>query len=189
MSVYLPDDLAERARAFDPDSNVSRVIQVALRRMFETDASGPGYAQRPADAAEALEHARLALTSAAQADYQAGYAAALGRLPEIPWRSIDDFAEHDFDLGRWLELKRRGISSSAARGGLEGVPEWWWSLAEDLGDSVDPLGIDQLNFHRSGAFRRGYRDALRDAFLTVEHGATPSAESQDATLPEAPFED
>jgi len=141
MSIYLPDDLAARAKEFDPEANMSQLIQVSLRRLLgASDTAAPGYAQRPADADEGLQRARDALAPAAQAEYQAGYASALHRLADVPWQALDEFAERGFDLRRWIEPWSNGIMLEAARG-IDGEPKWFWKLAEDLGNLVDPIGF------------------------------------------------
>jgi len=172
LSIYLPDDLLARAKEIGAEANMSQVVQSALRRLLG-ETTGPDYAQRPAGAREGLKAAREALAPAAQAEYQSGYESGLRRLPDVPWSVLDDFADHDFDLTRWLEGLRRGVAYTAAVGDV-GEP-WLWKLAEDLGDVVNPIGFDQFSFHKTRAFRRGYGAVLRDAYAAVEHGTEPSA--------------
>lgn len=171
MSIYLPDDLVTRVKEFDRTGNMSQLIQTALRHQVGA-LSAPSYLQRPTDAAELLRRAHEALVPAARAEYEGGYAAALRRIPDLLWRVLDDFAEHNFDLRRWLEGWRNGIIHTPTEGRGPG-PEWFWKLAEDLGDVVDPIGFDRTSFRPTRAFQRGYADALREVYGSVEHGASP----------------
>jgi len=177
------DRLDHRAKEFDQEANMSQLMQTALRRMIG-DSDRPAYARRPADAADQLRTTQPGLSRQAREEYEARWTAAVRRLPDLPWYVLDRLADAGFDLQRGLEGWRNGVADAAAtRSDPIGEPGWFWKLAEDLGDRVDPdIGFEKYSHHRTGAFCRGYADALCDAFGAVEQGSELSwAAADDST--------
>ena len=80
MTVYIPDDLLDRARAQDPGANTSQLVQRGLERLSPVD-DAP-YARRPADADSLLAAAADKLRAGAELEYQRGYRAALATVDE-----------------------------------------------------------------------------------------------------------
>jgi hypothetical protein len=169
MSIYLPDELAERLKHVE-DTTASAVIQEALRQHFGPGGTvaGPVWAQPPSDADKLLFAATLKLRDEAITDYQAGYRAAIERLPDLNLAALTSFARHQFDLRRWLD----GWSSPQQ-------PKWMWKIAEDVGSIADPIGYDELSFRKTAAFEHGYDAALRAAYELVERGEADSVAPED----------
>jgi len=160
LTVYIPDDLLDRARRQDEAANTSQLVQRGLERLVGID-SAP-YAQRPADAAVLLARSRERLAPVAAAEYERGYRAALATLDERFWAVLDELARHGFDLRRWVAGWQHGIVEG------HGEPDWWEPLADDLGTVIDPNRYDRWSFTPTAAFVRGYEAALRDAWDAVE---------------------
>lgn len=167
LTVYIPDDLLDRARRQDEAANTSQLVQRGLERLVGID-SAP-YAQRPADAGALLAKSRERLAPAAAAEYERGYRASLNTLDERFWVVLDGLARQGFDLGRWASGWRNGIVDG------HDEPEWWEPLADDLGTVIDPIGFDRWSFTPTAAFVRGYEAALRDAWDAVEQVTIPDS--------------
>jgi len=180
LTVYIPDDLLDRAKALDPEANTSQLVQRGLERLSPPEDAA--YARRPADAAELIAAAAGSIREGAAEEYEKGYRAALVMVTQagkVIWRGLDDLARHDFDLVRWARGWTSGLGQAAA-GLLPGVeggfdpPDWYMHFMTDLGSLLDPIGFDQYSFTRSGPFVRGYQAALRDAWhaATTTEGAS-----------------
>jgi hypothetical protein len=180
LTVYIPDDLLDRARALNEDANTSQLVQRGLERLV---GAASAYAQRPADADMLLSQAHDRLAPAAAAEYERGYRAALVTVDTCFWPLLDQLARQEFDLFKWARAWVHGMGSVAA-GVVPGVeqgfspPEWFSPLARDLGSLVDPIGVNEFSFTPTRAFVHGYERALRDAWEAVEHPST-EAEAPD----------
>ncbi len=169
MSIYLPDDLAEQLKDADPTRSASQVIQEALRRYLGASSTAAAYARVPSNAVQLVEQARSQLMPKAQADYERGYAAALGRVEDLPWSALDGLAGAHFDVAAWIRPWTNGAGDIAAGRGPEDAesPNWLPLLAQDLGQLADPIGVDKFSFRPSDMYLRGYGDGLRVAFDAV----------------------
>jgi len=185
MSIYLPDELADRLKS--DDGNSSQVIQEALRR-YLGDGAVPNWAQAPDDAVALLIANSAPLVEQARADYQSGYRAALMRLPDLGWEALNSFARRGFDLIQWLEAWRNGAADQAEHGQSEDIVKWLWKVATDVGSRADPIGYDEFSFRKTVAFERGYGAALRAAYELIERGTDPSGLSSSAQVTEGAVE-
>jgi hypothetical protein len=182
LTVYIPNDLLDRARALDPGANTSQLVQRGLERLSPAD-DAP-YARRPADAHSLLAAAAEKLRAGAEQEYERGYRAALATVDERFWRALDELASKSFDLRRFAKAWKEGMRMEMA-GMVPGVkagfdpPDWFVAMANDLGDLLAPIDFDQWCFTPTGAFIEGYQAALRDAWETAEHRADQSG--QDGT--------
>src|SRR3954452_9717461 len=79
MTVYIPDDLLERAKATqgDPEVKVSQLVQRGLEALLGHGL--PVYAERPDDVSDEMNEARDALIAGARQEYKQGYRAAAAR--------------------------------------------------------------------------------------------------------------
>jgi hypothetical protein len=180
ISVYLPDDLADRLRS-DGSGPTSQVVQEALRR-YLGDSTGPSWAQPPADADQLLTAATEGLSRQAAVEFQDGYRAALKRLPDLDWVVLTSCARSHFVLEAWLKGWMNGITLEIGQGRNPEIPAWLGKLAKDVGTIADPIGFDEFSFRRTNAFERGYSAGLRAAYETVERGTSPG------TVVDAPSE-
>lgn len=181
MSIYLPDDLADQLKEVDSSTPTSQVIQEALRR-YLGGTGAPAWARTPDDAAELLAAATQKLTEQAEADYQAGYRAALARIPDLDWSLLTDFARSRYDIEAWLSGWKDGVYDAIKRKDEHVVvPAFMDSIATDIGSPADPIGYDRFSFRRTNAYERGYADGLRDAYESVERGTSPTTETTSGT--------
>ena len=189
LTVYIPDDLLDRAKALNPGANTSQVVQHGLERLLP--AEGAAYARRPADAEALLASAAGRLREGAAREYERGYRAALStvcKAGERLWQGLDSLARRQFDLVPWAQGVREGLAMQAA-GQVPGEkaefnpPEWWGPLTGDLGDLLDPIGWENLSFTETSLFVRGYQAALREVWEAAERpadgtsGDAPAAET------------
>jgi hypothetical protein len=168
MSIYLPDDLADRLKLVSTSESSSQIIQEALRRHLGEPLDAP-YARPPQNADQLIEKAREQLLPAAQDEYERGFTAALNRVPDLPWEVLDGLADRKFDVATWIHPWINGAHDIAVGKAPEGaaIPEWLLRIAEDLGQLAGPIGYDRFSFQRSKMYVRGYGDALKAAFDAV----------------------
>jgi post-segregation antitoxin (ccd killing protein) len=168
LSVSIPDELLDRARALDASANTSQLVQRGLEQltMRLSTSRDPDYAERPADADAQLSAAREALLASARTEFQRGYREALEDVGNIDWRTMENLADHEFNLFTVLEGWRSGWDVS---NGFS-PPEWFQIFMKRFGAMIDPIGFDQFSFTPSRPYVRGYAAALRDAWATVEPG-------------------
>ena len=164
MSIYLPDELAEQLKHVE-DATASAVIQEALRRHLGPagNLAGPVWARPPRDADKLVFAATLELRNEATADYQAGYRAALQRLPDLSLATLNSLARQKFDLHKWLD----GWADPKQ-------PKWMWKIAEDVGSIADPIGYDEFSFRKTSAYEHGYAAGMRAAYELIERGEADS---------------
>jgi hypothetical protein len=174
-TVHIPDELLERARAVDGDTNTSRLIQRALEHLIG-ERTVAGYARPPSDAADLTAKARQRLAPAAEQEYGNGYRAALTTVDGRFWPLLDELCQADFDLIRWANRWR---TSRETQHGFS-PPDWWEPLAEDIGELVDPISYEHLSFTRTNAFLHGYAAGLRAAYEAVESGPEPGGDEMAA---------
>jgi hypothetical protein len=188
LTVYIPDDLLDRARSQGGQENTSQLVQRGLQALV--GGASTGYARRPADAEQLIADARARLAPAAEEEFQRGYRAALTTMNETFWPLLDQLAQMDFDLQRWARGWVDGMGAVAVglapgREARFSPPRWWPALAGDLGTMVDPIGFDKYSFTPTTPFKRGYEAALRDAWSAVERPTTPGADDSAAGTDEA----
>jgi hypothetical protein len=186
LTVYIPDDLLDRARASDPGANTSQLVQRGLECL--SPRSPVAYAQRPAVADTLLAAAADRLKTGPARDYERGYRAALFTVTELGgsfWPELDGLSRRGFDLVGWATETRQELAAqlddcrSEAKLEFE-PPEWFEPMERDLGGLLDPFGDDATP---ARPFVRGYEAALRDAWEAVERPVSldkndPDAETQ-----------
>lgn len=105
VSVYLPDELYERARA--SDANVSQLIQTALRQHLGQQTLRPAFASdTPADMGDAEEQLAQRLASEARQIYERGYRCGLEVAKQLHWDDIDLLAEAGWKVSKWFATLR-----------------------------------------------------------------------------------
>lgn len=193
LSVYVPDSLFEQARSLDTQANTSRLVQRALQRLVAEGEERPLYAgARPARADKQLAHLREKLATEARADYERGYSDALTAAESLPWWALEGLADNNFDLPRWCDgwfnaEQHRIDAAVSGRQLVEGDkgPAWVTEIGHYLGRLINP--IDDWTPGRS--YLRGFSDALRDAWDSVEHGRTRQGVGTSAAVEEAGADD
>lgn len=163
MSVYVADELWEKACQVDPLASRSQLVQRGLQRLVDGRAAGA--AAIPNGAEEKIEALRNSFAAQAREEYETGYGGALAAAEQIPWYALEDFANQSFDTRRWIG---RFQSSAAESAHLHSPPEWLYSVAKTLGSLADPIGGDELSFTPTRARIRGFSDGLRAVFEAVD---------------------
>lgn len=186
LTVYVPDDLLDRARLHFPSANTSQVVQRGLEQLVGAGAAA--YERRPAGTEDLLAAARDRLVPAAAAEYEDGYRRALSSLDDTFWDLLDSFASHGFDLRRTIAGWAAGALDLEMAAAPEGacLPAWWGPIVRDLGSLADKSG--RVDYCPTDAFVRGYGAALRDAWNSVENPprSGPAQEGETAEPPPAP---
>jgi hypothetical protein len=191
LSVYIPDELLERARARDESANVSQLVQSGLRLLVGSERVAPVYEDVPEGSAVKLLELREHFLPLARVDYRAGYEIAQDAASCMPLQALDALARSGFDVERWIVPYRRGYgqelvdrtisrrsetdakapeSGPSAEDGIASADYWRWLVrsAAALGDLADPIGFDEFSFTPSHARVRGYADALREVWSELE---------------------
>jgi hypothetical protein len=171
VSVSIPDELIDRARALDSTANTSQLVQRGLEQLTAHLAGPdePGYARRPEDAQGLLAAAREKLLAAARAEYERGYYAGMEDIGDLDWAFMEDLAHARFDLITKLSVWKRGYAPAISDPEFN-PPRWFVALMKRFGSMIDPIGFDATNFTPTRPFARGYAAALHDAWTTVESG-------------------
>jgi hypothetical protein len=182
LTVYIPDELLERARARDPGANTSQLVQRGLEQL--SPSNDAPYARRPADADKLLAEAREKLNADATLEYERGYRAALVTAASTDkfFYQLDDLADVGFDILRWLRAWHDRKFDDITPSG-----ESRDALAKDLGgpfldDPQNPLASGAL---QTRAFMKGYGAALREAWEGTER---PAGQSLAGYAPDAEHE-
>ena len=202
QTVYIPDELLQRAQALLPEVNPSQLVQRGLAQLLE-DFQGPVYASAPLDAVvDDIGRLRDRFALEAKAEYERGYRKALAAADSLSWRLLEELAVNHTDLKRVLRPYVNGATQDAINVpsiSMEHVDEllqhaddrileepvqsleneerpwaWLYRLARDLGSMADPIGFDEFSFDPTRAFLRGYGDALYAVWAAVEEGVDPS---------------
>jgi len=151
LSLYIPDDLWNRARAVDPALNQSQVAQRALRHWIDAqEARPPAAFEPPPDAAPPSEGLVRRFANEARDQYQAAYRAAMELAERLSWRSLDDLASRGWDWAAWLRHGGRDVAGT--------LPAW-------LSDR-EPVAK-----RRNTTSIQGLVDGLRDIWESVQVGA------------------
>lgn len=137
----------------------------------------------PPGASKRLGEAAANLAQQARDQYAAGYEAAVSRLPDLSWGLLDAWAEAGYSLvldRKWFDQlewqPNRGWDFRDA-GPHEQETQWIGLVANDLADFDTQA---EVYVAKSRTFRRGYADALCDAFEAVEKATTERQEGDGA---------
>lgn len=171
LSVYVPDQLLERARSLDERAdNLSKLVQRGLTRLVEEETSlgDPPYAVRPDGTSQRVAAVAEQMTATARAEYEAGYLATLDVASDLPLKVIESMADCDFVVRRWIELSRDEAEFERA-GGVQESLSWTETLEPVLGLALHGLADrDEFTLHPSRARVRGFADAIRDIWIATE---------------------
>jgi hypothetical protein len=189
LSVYIPDELLEEARAVgsqagsDTAENTSQLIQQGLRGLIEQSEHEPGYAQRPENGAELIAKVRDRLLAEAREKYEHGYITALEAASLMSLHPVNELANAHFDLERWIKMYRESYEWHLANRIDSGDTFRWVHIAaKALGDWADQIHEDH-SFTPTTAAQRGFSDAMRELWASLEDASLESP-TQD-TSPES----
>jgi hypothetical protein len=104
VTVYVPDELLERAKALPGSENTSQLMQKGLRRLVDDDrpSDEPAYALRPNEYDERIIELRDRLLDEAEAEYATGYGAAVEVAEALDLQRLNQLARLEFDVATWL---------------------------------------------------------------------------------------
>ena len=182
-TIYVPDELWERAKQSHAIANTSQLIQQALSVLADSRAKGPDYAaELPENVAETMAAVRDHYSQEARARFGVGYRAGLAYLDEgkAPWHAIQALEEADFDIKRWLAPWVRSFLDDSTNGRRADWPHWLAILGKDeyLGQIGRPIEGD--GWYPDRTYLQGFAGALRDVWRAVELGVDPVEEASRA---------
>lgn len=194
LSVYVTDELWDKARAASGEHNTSQLIQRALELMVERERTGETYKEsRPAGSEATLALLRGIYSDQARIHLERGYQAGLNFLTanRVPWGAFLELADDGFDLKKWLQgWKNTYLADIGTKDWKEpDLPDWFVNLSQDyyLGEFAKPVGGD--GFYPDRTYIQGFERAMRDVWRSVEYG--PEAQQGPDQLPpmeeRAPF--
>jgi hypothetical protein len=171
LSVSVPDELLDRARSLHGPASTSSLVQRGLELLTAhvVESVDRPYAHRPPQAAALLDQAQARLVEVARTEYENGYCAGMADVGELNWQFLERAADARFDLLAKLPEWQRSVAPTRYDNGFS-PPKWFEVLVKRFGSMIDPIGFDSFNFTPTRPFVRGYGDALRDAWATVEPG-------------------
>lgn len=169
LSVSVPDELLDRARALHGSASTSSLVQRGLELLTAHMAGSgdPPYAHRPPQAAELLDQARARLVAVAKAEYGKGYCAGMADVGDLDWHFLEGAADAGFDFLAKLPEWQRSVAPTKYDATFS-PPKWFDVLVRRFGSMIDPIGFDGFNFTPTRPFVHGYGDAIRDAWATIE---------------------
>jgi hypothetical protein len=147
FSVYVPDDLWDRARKDAPGSSTSQLVQDGLRCLAQRG-QRPIF-EPPEIAPEVMEGLRESLRAKASASYRAGYARGIAAASKLDWETLDLVAQCEWDLQQIGKLAD-------------------WRTGEPVGEEVvEALTSAGLPTFSGAVLDRGWLDALRAVWQLV----------------------
>jgi hypothetical protein len=159
LSIYVPDELWQRARQAS-DENPSSLVQTALERWLGNELKRPPYYESPPPDALRIKQLRDRLEREARALYREGYEEGLRLAEELNWSQLDRLAAVHWDIARWVRTGDDVSELLLAREDMNMLAEGY--------DPTPPT-----------AWSDGRLDALKDVWKTVAFG-----EPGDATEPD-----
>lgn len=171
FTVYVPDELWDRARASGADQNPSQLVQDALRVYVSEKAPKPAFARRRPDGVEDTV-SRLAprLAHEAQTAYQEGYREGLEYAAECPWSELEYLAECNWSAREAL----RGSDIDASP-----LYSYFRKKSPDAAE-IEPLfGPEAVLPIWNGAEMTGFMDALKTVWDTTRAFQPEAPEAPD----------
>jgi hypothetical protein len=129
VTVWIPDELLDRAKALNHGENTSQVVRDALQRLVGAETQQPSYASKPVRSDELLGALKERFVVEARDDYESGYRVALEAADSMPLSFLDALARDDFELGRWLSDVTEACRNA---------------LTDDVDDELADTPMDQI---------------------------------------------
>src|SRR5438132_2967428 len=103
VSVYVPDDLWDRAREANSGLNPSQMVQEGLRGLVSTGKT-PSFASNRAALAHGVADRLLhRMAQEARQSYEYGYEHGLKVADRLRWDQLDDLASNEWNPDRWFQ--------------------------------------------------------------------------------------
>jgi hypothetical protein len=177
FSIYIQDELWERALATAPDTKPSTLVQAALRRLIGSQAPRLSLANFSDELLEQRRNVLAKVAGQAREAYLSGYEIGLKVMAddELPWEAIEDFERLGWNFEAW----KKEFSGWYGQ-------DWtgWW---EAYGAPETDSGL-QAEEGPMGAVLEGLIDAFKDlraAALAELRGETPGDLVPPPDMPEA----
>jgi hypothetical protein len=104
VTVYVSDDLLDKARALPDGDKFSQLVQRGLTRLLDEEGpeGAPAYATRPEGTEKKIIALRKKFLEEAEREYAIGYSTALEIADALPLWSLNELAESGFHVPSWL---------------------------------------------------------------------------------------
>jgi post-segregation antitoxin (ccd killing protein) len=156
LSVSVPDDLWETARARRPDLNPSHLIQEALESWQRQSPGTTSAVERPAAVEAQFIRARDRLAGQMREESDNGYRAALQLAEVTQWRVIAFLAEDRFDVKTWAKTFVKVAEKANAKADDPLV----LAMVRAVGNLVPGYGVD--TFTPTPIYLQGFVSAMRE---------------------------
>lgn len=143
LSVYIADELWNKAKALEPSDGPSQILQAALAEMIERAQARP-YAVLSDQIRESQEKAAARVAGRLAEAYQVGYELGLSFAADLTWDVLSVFAGVGFDLSKMREMMQQQDFLAIAEDGEEYVVDWddfWESEAYAFSSHITPTGV------------------------------------------------
>lgn len=182
ISVYVPDELLERAKAYNETPNMSQLVQNGLSLLVGSQDRPPSYQDVPIESATRHLELHEHFLAQAREEYRSGYSVAQDAAALMPLHVLDALVRSGFDVEKWVTPYRRGAEHEITQQvfdkdrdpskepvKLDAGWSWLWKSAEALGSLASPIDYDEFSFHPTVARKRGFADALKEIWNELEN--------------------
>lgn len=183
VTVWVPDELLDRARALNQSENTSQLVREGLQRLIGEETSLPSYARKPEQSFDRIVEVRDRLLAEAREDYEFGYTIAIEAASAMPLHVINALVDSNFDLPAWLApfesaLRHELIQGARLTAGTDSLTEILEEIREDARASDDTASPSQ-DIHRRDPWWWLWKSAealgeLADPIGYDRYGFTPT---------------
>jgi post-segregation antitoxin (ccd killing protein) len=192
LSISVPEQLWEEARAYRPDLSPSHLVQTSLEALAHAERTST-LAERPAQVDEAFAAARDRFIQQAHERYHCGYAAAVDLASQVDWWVVESLARDNFDVPKWAN----GFVTETLNAAIGLIPKDWGpgpavlgAMIKALGNLADPSGE---GWAPDAAYLRGFTQAMRalwtEVFERTPSGLLDHVTEDQQTAEEAPIDE
>jgi hypothetical protein len=161
LSVYVPDDLWDRARQVSADPSASAVVQAGLQALVASEATRPVFAAPPPDS-PGIADLRMRLSREGKDEYERAYRAGIELAAKLPFRELDKLSALGWNLLRW-------VRSTEDERTWHDNQEWRAQPNDASGSAI--VAVVNAGYEDLSIWRAGVNDALRDIWISVTQGA------------------
>jgi len=143
LSVYIADELWNKAKALEPSDGPSQILQAALVDRIERVEARP-YAVLSDHLREAQEKAAARVANRLAEAYQTGYELGLFFAGDLMWDALNAFASVGFDLPKMQEMMELEDFFAFTEDGEDYRVDWdkfWTAHGHSLSIETAPTGV------------------------------------------------
>lgn len=159
LSVSVPDELWEAAKAQRPDLNPSHLIQEVLEDWQRRGNGLTSRPSRPPETDDQFNRVRNGLAVEVRAEFVRGYRAALVLVESTNWMVLSALAEVRFDVSAWAEMFA-SLATEAEGDLTSGFLHVVTAMTAAVGSLVPKYG--EGAFRPTTTYHRGFVAAMRD---------------------------